>query len=140
MYKHLPVGTERKLENFNGERKISVYRGVGYMNKITQRLTDPPLTFIRSMKNAGTTENPKLVTTAVSLRVPNKPEEIIVRFLEEEPRKVSFNPVPTKGKGLFRLFDYKKRLMTGVHKLSLLETPFSDDSYYCYINNVNKVN
>ena len=37
----------------------------------------------------------------------------------------------------FRLFDYKKRLMTGVHKLSLLETPFSDDSYYCYINNVN---
>jgi hypothetical protein len=88
MYKHLPVGTERKLENFNGERKISVYRGVGYMNKITQRLTDPPLTFIRSMKNAGTTENPKLVTTAVSLRVPNKPEEIIVRFLEEEPRQL----------------------------------------------------
>lgn len=39
LYKHMEVDTERKLENFNGRRKISVYRGKDYMNKITQNWT-----------------------------------------------------------------------------------------------------
>ncbi len=88
LYKHLPVGTEKKLENFDGRRKISVFRGKDYMNKITQRLETPPLTFIRSMENAGTNENPKLVTKAVSLRVPNKPEEVMIHFLDEPQRQL----------------------------------------------------
>ena len=87
MYKHLPEGTERKLENFNGKRKISVYRGKNYMNKITQRLSNPPLTFIRSMENKGTAADPKLVTSAVSLRIPSKKEEIIIRVIDEGPDK-----------------------------------------------------
>ena len=37
----------------------------------------------------------------------------------------------------FRLFDHKKRLMTGKHKVSLLETQFSEDSFYCFIDNIN---
>lgn len=84
MYKHLAVGTERKLEHFTGLRKISVFRGDGYMNKITQRLnSDPPLTFIRNMQNFGTNENPKLKTTAVSLRIPGRPENIFIEFLNK---------------------------------------------------------
>ena len=54
MYKSLRVGEERKLENFDGLRKISAYKGDDYMNKIVQELSDPPVTFIRSMKNIGT--------------------------------------------------------------------------------------
>ena len=83
MYKHLPVGTERKLEHFTGLRKISVYRGDGFMNKITQRLnSDPPLTFIRNMQNVGTNENPRLKTTGVSLRIPTRAERIFIEFLD----------------------------------------------------------
>ena len=89
LYKYLPAGTERKLENFDGRRKISVYRGDGYMNKITQRLegNNPPLTFIRHMKNEGTNENPKLVTRLVSLRNPNYFERINITILDE-PRQL----------------------------------------------------
>jgi hypothetical protein len=35
----------------------------------------------------------------------------------------------------FRLFDHNRRLKTGIQKLSLWETKFSDDSYYCWIDN-----
>ena len=43
----------------------------------------------------------------------------------------------TIGWANFKLFDHNKRLMTGIHKLSLLETDFCDDSYFCYIDNIN---
>lgn len=36
----------------------------------------------------------------------------------------------------FRLFDHKDALMTGIHKLCLLEKSFSDDSHFCYIDSV----
>jgi hypothetical protein len=89
LYKHLPVGTERKLENFDGRRKISVFRGDGYMNKITQRLdSTPPLTFIRHMRNEGTSENPKLVTRFLSLRDPNDFERITIDILDEPKRQL----------------------------------------------------
>lgn len=71
LYKHMEVDTERKLENFNGRRKISVYRGKDYMNKITKKLdTDPPMTLIRQMRNVGTKEEPKLATQVINLTVP----------------------------------------------------------------------
>ena len=55
MFKNLPERSTRKLENFDGHRRITVYRGDDYMNKITEIL-DPehPLTFIRCMKTAVT--------------------------------------------------------------------------------------
>lgn len=40
----------------------------------------------------------------------------------------------------FKLFDHNKRLMTGIHKICLLETDFCDDSYFCYIDNINDSN
>ena len=43
----------------------------------------------------------------------------------------------TIGWANFKLFDHNKRLMTGIHKISLLETEFCDDSYFCYIDNIN---
>lgn len=38
----------------------------------------------------------------------------------------------TVGWANFKLFDYNKRLKTGVHKISLNQNKFSDDSYFCY--------
>lgn len=35
----------------------------------------------------------------------------------------------------FRLFDHNKMLKTGIHKINLWEQAFSDDSYYCCIDN-----
>ena len=35
----------------------------------------------------------------------------------------------------FKLFDHNKNLKTGTHKLNLLTSKFSDDSYFCYIDN-----
>ena len=35
----------------------------------------------------------------------------------------------------FKLFDHNKNLKTGTHKLNLLTSNFSDDSYFCYIDN-----
>lgn len=70
MYRLLPAGSERKMENFNGERKISVYRGADFMNKITQRLSDPPLTFIRNMINVGTAEEPQMATKTLAFSAP----------------------------------------------------------------------
>lgn len=69
MYKNLPPKSTRKLENFNGERRISIYRGKGYMNKITQKLNSN-LTLITTLKNVGTRDNPQLVTGGVLLRAP----------------------------------------------------------------------
>lgn len=98
LYKYLPVGVERKLENFDGRRKISVYRGNGYMNKITQRIdSTPPLTFIRHMRNEGTNENPKLVTRFVSLRNPNRGTERINIEIRHKPIKQYFLHVDSDG-------------------------------------------
>lgn len=80
LYRTLPVDAERKLENFNGERRISVYRGANYMNKITQRIKEPCVTFIRAMKNAGTAENPKMATKALILDIPNKKDALEIYF------------------------------------------------------------
>ena len=81
LFKHMEVGTERKLENFNGRRKISVYRGKDYMNKITQRLdTDPNMTLIRQMRNIGTKDEPKLATQVINLTVPKA--DVLVFFDE----------------------------------------------------------
>ncbi len=80
MYKTLKPGTERKLENFNGHRKISVFRGDHYLNKITRKLSDPPLTLIRYMRNTGTAEDPKLATATIALKAPQG--DIIVYYNE----------------------------------------------------------
>ena len=69
MYKNLPPKSARKLENFNGERRISIYRGKGFLNKITQKL-DSNLTLIRTLKNVGTKDKPNLVTGGLVLRAP----------------------------------------------------------------------
>lgn len=82
MYKHLPIGTERKLENFNGQRKISVFRGDGYMNKITRRLTEPPVTFIRGLKNIGTNDEPKMVTKSIVFDIPNSKKALEIYYNE----------------------------------------------------------
>ncbi len=80
MFKTLSPGMERKLENFNGFRKISVYRGDTYMNKITRKLSDPPILFIRNLQNIGTKEEPKMATKALAFKVPKG--DIIVTFNE----------------------------------------------------------
>ena len=80
LYKTLPIGTERKLENFDGVRKISVFRGDGFMNKITQRLKEPCITFIRAMQNAGISENPRMVTKSIVLDVPNKKDALEIYY------------------------------------------------------------
>lgn len=79
MFKNLPERSTRKLENFDGHRRITVYRGDDYMNKITEIL-DPehPLTFIRCMKNTGTKSEPKLKTAVTVLK--GIEEEIQVFF------------------------------------------------------------
>ena len=69
MYKNLPPKSARKLENFNGERRISIYRCKGFLNKITQKL-DSNLTLIRTLKNGGTKDKPNLVTGGLVLRAP----------------------------------------------------------------------
>lgn len=69
MYKNLPPNSTRKLENFNGVRRLSIFRGKDYMNKITQKL-DSNLMLIRTLKNVGTKDNPELVTGGVMLRAP----------------------------------------------------------------------
>lgn len=69
MYKHLPPKSTRKLENFNGERRITVYRGKDYMNKTIQKL-DSGLMLVRTLANVGTKDKPQLVTKAVMLRAP----------------------------------------------------------------------
>lgn len=69
MFKYLPEGATKKLAHFDGRRRITVYRGDDYMNKITEILdVDHPLTFIRNMKNLGTKDNPILKTATTVLR------------------------------------------------------------------------
>lgn len=81
MYKTLKPGRERKIENFNGERKISVYRGKNYMNKITRKITsNPPMMFIRYMKNLGSKDKPELATQTLVLKLPKA--DILVYFNE----------------------------------------------------------
>lgn len=81
LYKNLSPGMERKLENFNGKRKISVYRGDHYLNKITRKLTEPYLTLIRYMQNIGTKADPKLGTKTIALKIPRK-GDVLVYFNE----------------------------------------------------------
>lgn len=69
MYKNLPPNSTRKLENFNGVRRLSVYRGKDFMNKTIQKL-DSGLMFVRTLANVGTKDDPQLVTKAVLLRAP----------------------------------------------------------------------
>lgn len=113
MYKSLRVGEERKLENFDGLRKISAYKGDAYMNKIVQELSDPPVTFIRSMKNIGTNEDPRVKTTAMSIRIPTRMEEIIVEMLEDNPENPLFLRVTREGfeahKALYKSWDEMKQ-------------------------------
>lgn len=80
MYKTLSPGMEKKLENFNGHRKISVYRGDTYMNKITRKISDPPMLFIRNLQNIGTKENPQMATKVLAFKVPKG--DILVTFEE----------------------------------------------------------
>lgn len=80
MYKTLKKGSERKLENFNGKRKISVYRGDHYLNKITRKLSDPPYTLIRYMQNTGTSDKPIMKTATIAFKAPHG--DILVYFKE----------------------------------------------------------
>lgn len=80
LYKVLPVGSERKYRPFFDDTRITVYRGKDYMNKITQRTKRPYVTFIRAMKNNGTSENPKVATKALVLNIPNKKDGIEINF------------------------------------------------------------
>ncbi len=92
LYKHMQVDTERKLENFNGRRKISVYRGKNFMNKITQRLdTDPPMTLIRNMKNIGTKEEPQLVTKVINLVLPKASILVYINDAKEQLERITLN-------------------------------------------------
>jgi len=69
LYKNLPPRSTKRLENYNGKRHISVYRGKDFMNKTTHKLDpDYPLMFIRRMLNFGTKKDPKLKTAEVQLR------------------------------------------------------------------------
>lgn len=69
LYKNLSPKTTYKLENFNGRRHISVFRGKNFMNKTTQKLDpDHPLMLIRRMVNIGTKSEPQLKTAEVQLR------------------------------------------------------------------------
>lgn len=44
------IGERRPLEHFNGIRKVEAYKGKGYVNKITEKLTTTPkLELIRNM-------------------------------------------------------------------------------------------
>ena len=83
LYKRLPADALKKIKNFDGFRKEYVFRGKDYLNKVIEEISSPPLTFVRSMKNVGTNDNPIMKTTAMSLRNPVAPEEIFVDFLEE---------------------------------------------------------
>ena len=80
LYKTLPAKTTKLLENFTGEREISVYRGENYMNKITKRLKEPFLIFIRNMKNIGTSSNPKMANQALVLNFPNKYDALEIYY------------------------------------------------------------
>lgn len=87
-FKNLSSGEERKLRNFDGRVKDSVYRGKNYLNRIVQSVEEPRLTFISSMENIGTNEAPRLRTTAMSLRKPFGIEEVRIQFLDEKPPRL----------------------------------------------------
>ncbi len=80
MYRTLPPKTDKSLENFNGVRRVFVSRGEGYMNKVTHKLTDPPMWLIRYMKNLGSKENPKVATDVIAFKIPGG--DIIANFIE----------------------------------------------------------
>ena len=82
MFKTLKVGSEKKLENFNGKRKIYVYKDKNYMNKITVKLSDATCTFIRYMRNLGTTDEPNLKTATLAFTAPKENGRVIVYFNE----------------------------------------------------------
>lgn len=72
MYKYLPAGSTRRLENFNGRRYISLFRGKNFLTKTTHKLDpDRPLVFYRTLKNIGTKDEPKMVTSGLLLRAPD---------------------------------------------------------------------
>ena len=48
--------------------------------KITQRIKEPCVTFIRNMQNAGTAENPRMVTKSLVLDIPNKKDALEIYF------------------------------------------------------------
>lgn len=83
LYKYMPIGAERKLENFNGERRISVVRAQGCMKKVTETLYPYQAKLVRLMKNVGTNENPKLKTSYVSLTPENSIRGIEVTVLDD---------------------------------------------------------
>lgn len=58
MFRVMKKNTSARLENFNGERRITAYRGHNYMNKITRRLdTDFDLYMVRHMRDMGPDKN-----------------------------------------------------------------------------------
>ncbi len=58
--------------------------------------------------------------------------KVKLNIYDEKNRLISNNNI---GWVNFKLFDHNKNLKTGTHKLNLLTSHFSDDSYFCYIDN-----
>lgn len=59
LYKNMPRDTKADFQVFNGKRTVEVYRGKGYLNKITTKL-GTKFSLIRHMVNRGTEKNPDL--------------------------------------------------------------------------------
>lgn len=79
MFKSLPPKTTRKLKNFDGHKRYTLYRGVEGVNKISEYLNpNHPCTLIRRLSNEGTKSNPDLKDTMISLR--DNKEEVLVWY------------------------------------------------------------
>ena len=70
LYKNMPRDTFADFEVFNGKRTVEVYRGKGYMNKITKKLGEKNFSLIRHMVNKGTEKNPDLRDCTYQFRGP----------------------------------------------------------------------
>lgn len=66
----MPKDTRADFEVFNGKRTIEVYRGKGYLNKITTKLGEAKFSLIRHMVNKGTEKNPDLRDCSYVFRGP----------------------------------------------------------------------
>ncbi len=120
MYKTLAPGTERKLENFNGKRKISVFRGDHYLNKITRKLSDPPLTLIRYMQNTGTAENPKLGTKTIALKAPRGDVLVYYNEVGDSTKGVTLNVFRRDFIPYKKVFDNLMKLREDEHFMDIL--------------------
>lgn len=81
MYKYLkPSKNHIPLRPYDGTTKITVIRGDGFINKITQKTTDKPIKLIRQMVNTGTKDNPQMRTKFISLT--NDTNELFITLKE----------------------------------------------------------